>query len=172
MNWLRKLLTLMGLTRDARVNIRAPGIDVTILGDPDRVRQMLGVVKNELERTHRRRRADSRARTPLPAGSVPAPVITTRDSQVVRPAELDEMDSPYAIPEHHPVDDPPEPTTDDPDALSTGDLVTPESADLRDTTPAMDAEIVPERVITAVDMDAESVEQTDPNAPDPRRGAP
>ena len=125
MDWWRKLVAILGLSTDARVNVRARGIDVTIIGDADEVRSMLEVVKGELENRHRRR---LRAR----AGSIG---ITTTgmdslntDSQVVRPSELDEMDSPYAIPEHRTV--PP-----DQEATPTGDMEpTPQEAmDSRDT---------------------------------------
>ena len=75
------ILRLFGLTSDTRVQISAPGIDVVITGSPSQVRSLLAVVKNELEkgpRGHIRKRFDS--------------------SEVVRPTELDEMDSPYALP--------------------------------------------------------------------------
>lgn len=82
----RDILRALGLTNDARVQISAPGIDVVITGDPEQVRQLLGVVKHELERVASRRVGEGRWK------DVP-------DSQVVRPTELDEMDSPYALPE-------------------------------------------------------------------------
>jgi hypothetical protein len=82
----RDILRVLGLTNDARVHISAPGIDVVITGDPEQVRSLLGVVKHELERSAARREITGRRKT-------------SRSSQYVRPTELDEMDSPYVLPE-------------------------------------------------------------------------
>jgi hypothetical protein len=82
----RDILRVLGFTSDARVQISAPGIDVVITGDPEQVRQLLSVVKHELERSAARRELEGRRKS---IGS----------SQVVRPTELDEMDSPYVLPE-------------------------------------------------------------------------
>ena len=41
MPWWRKLLALLGLTEDARVRVRAPGIEVVITGDPDLAKRVL-----------------------------------------------------------------------------------------------------------------------------------
>ena len=79
----RSILRWFGLYREARVQITAPGIEVTLAGDPTQVRALMGVIRTELERKARRGRRQNQ---------VP-------ESQVVRPTELDEMDSPYALPE-------------------------------------------------------------------------
>ncbi|MFO0725999.1 MAG: hypothetical protein U1E65_19600 [Myxococcota bacterium] len=116
MPWWRKLLALLGLSEDARVRVRAPGIEVIITGDPDTVRSVLSAVKAEIGRSSSRRRGESVISPPAasPAAPAPAPAAAAaqaRDgkrrkkgsvSQVVRPTDLDEMDSPYAIPEHVP----------------------------------------------------------------------
>jgi hypothetical protein len=78
----RDILRVLGLTTDTRVHISAPGIDVIITGEPDQVRHLLSVVKHELERV-----------------AVRADRKKIGEGQVVRPTELDEMDSPYALPE-------------------------------------------------------------------------
>ena len=67
--------------------MRAPGIEVTITGDPELVRQVLEAVKAELAQK-KRGREDPRARPAL--------------GPAVRPTALDELDSPYAIPPHRP----------------------------------------------------------------------
>ncbi len=85
--FLQGLLRLLGLSKDARVHINAPGIDVVLTGDPSQVRALLAVVTDALERGVGTDGRPSRRRT--------AP----QNSQVVRPTELDEMDSPYALPE-------------------------------------------------------------------------
>jgi hypothetical protein len=105
----------LGLSEDARVRVRAPGIEVIITGDPDTVRSVLSAVKAEIGRSSNRRRGESVIAPPGPApqAAAPAPaVVQGRQggrrrkkgsvSQVVRPTDLDEMDSPYAIPEHVP----------------------------------------------------------------------
>ena len=79
----RSILRWFGFQREARVQITAPGIEVTLAGDPNQVRALMGVIRTELERRARR---DRRFNKPV-------------DSQIVRPTELDEMDSPYALPE-------------------------------------------------------------------------
>ena len=91
------MLRVLGLSNDARVHISAPGIDVVITGDPQQVRSLLSVVRNELERGARRNQLKA------PQGS-----------QVVQPTELDEMDSPYAIPEAEPMVKPVDQSTDPP----------------------------------------------------------
>lgn len=79
----RSILRWFGISHEARVQITAPGIEVTLRGEPSQVRALMGVIRNELERKARRERRMNK----LDA------------SQVVRPRELDEMDSPYALPE-------------------------------------------------------------------------
>lgn len=102
----RELLRVLGLSGDARVHISAPGIDVVITGKPEQVRSLLGVVKYELERSARWR--DRVGPSPQPPHEVPARAQApqaapqrkrARGSQIVLPTELDEMDSPYALPE-------------------------------------------------------------------------
>lgn len=102
MSWWRDILRALGLTNDARVHISAPKIDIVITGDPDQVRHLLGVVKHELERNAVRRELGAGGRRK-----------SMGSNQVVRPTELDEMDSPYVLPEAtvRPVDE------------STGELV-------------------------------------------------
>ena len=78
----RSILRWFGLHREARVQITAPGIEVTLAGDPTQVRALMGVIRTELERKARRDRRNKR-----------------NEGQIVRPTELDEMDSPYALPE-------------------------------------------------------------------------
>lgn len=118
MPWWRKLLALLGLSEDARVRVRAPGIEVIITGDPETVRNVLNAVKGEIGRnSSSRRRSDSviaASSSPPPPAASPAPArgAAARSlgpsrkkgsvSQLVRPTDLDEMDSPYAIPEHVP----------------------------------------------------------------------
>lgn len=93
MQWWRKMLAILGVSSDARVNIRARGIDVTIIGDPAEVKAMLDAVKRHLETRHRKKALGARS------GSLdPSERVLNTDSQVVRPSDLDEMDSPYAIP--------------------------------------------------------------------------
>ena len=84
----RKFLRAFGFSSGARVRITAPGIDVVLQGDPDTVRALLAVVRGELDRRRRR----SAVHRPLPG-------IAISESQFVRPTELDETDSPYALPE-------------------------------------------------------------------------
>ena len=100
MNTWRKLLGMLGLSKDARVQVRSQDIEVTIFGEPEKVRRMLEVVKNGLESDHRARRLKSRSPSGRRVHSTSGQPST--DSQVVRPSDLDEQDSPYAIPEHHP----------------------------------------------------------------------
>ncbi len=88
MPWWRKFLALLGLTDDARVHVRASGIDIVITGEPKLVRRVLEAVKEELE--GRRKRSKK--------GVLPVKFDT--DSHMVLPSELDDMDSPYIIPEH------------------------------------------------------------------------
>ncbi len=101
MSMFRRLLRTLGLSSDARVHINAPGIDVVITGDPDKVRAMFGAVKNELERQARPAVAPSSPKKPvfgLGAGALDKP-RRAASSKMVRPTELDDMDSPYALPE-------------------------------------------------------------------------
>lgn len=119
MPWWRKLLALLGLTEDARVRVRAPGIEVVITGDPDLAKSVLSVVKQEIARQTSKRRGDgavapssrgpaalvapaapARASAPTASNNAAAKRKKAGHSQVVRPSDLDEMDSPYAIPEH------------------------------------------------------------------------
>lgn len=110
---------MLGLTADARVRVRAPGIEVVLTGDPEIVRAVLSAVKSEISRNSSRKRLESQARPTaekIPA-RVPAlavvqgqPLEQLSDSNIVLPSDLDEMDSPYAIPDHHtlpPVDETP-----------------------------------------------------------------
>lgn len=69
------------------MHITAPGIDVTLAGEPRRVRQLLDIITEALEAAPR----GPASRGPLPEG------------QVVEPSELDETDSPYALPEAEPL---------------------------------------------------------------------
>jgi len=119
--WWRKLLALLGLTEDARVRVRAPGIEVIITGDPDLAKKVLAVVKQEIAHQSSRRRGDSVMASPAQQAQAQQPQMPRQmaapqpqasggrnkkkagHSQVVRPSELDEMDSPYAIPEHAPM---------------------------------------------------------------------
>ncbi len=71
-----------GFHRQARIQITAPGVEVTLVGEPSEVRALLGVIRTELERRARR---DHRLRK--------------GHDDVVQPTELDEADSPYALPE-------------------------------------------------------------------------
>lgn len=88
----KNILRVFGLSDQVRVRIDAPGIDVVLTGDPHRVRALLSVVREELEKNPnmlspkrgRRRRRQAQ--------------VASR-SQIVQPTELDEMDSPYALPE-------------------------------------------------------------------------
>ena len=125
MDWWRKLVAILGLSRDARVNVRARGIDVTIIGDADEVRSMLAVVKDELENRHRRR---LRARSGSVGVTTTGLHTLNTDSQVVRPTELDEMDSPYAIPEHRTV-----PPGEEDTPTGEMDATPQEPMDIRDT---------------------------------------
>ncbi|MBI4816878.1 MAG: hypothetical protein HY791_11500 [Deltaproteobacteria bacterium] len=105
MRWWRKLLTVLGLSNDARIHVRASDIEVTITGEPELVRQVLEVVRSEIERHQvKKRRATLAPGAMIPSG-VPSPSMMAppTDSLIV-PAELDDMDSPYAIPEHRPAD--------------------------------------------------------------------
>jgi len=144
------LVAWLGLSSKwARVNVRAPGVSVTILGDREQAKRVLAVVKEELERSHRRRaigRQRSAARMPSSA-RIMEPSVGT-DSQVVRPTDLDEMDSPYAIPEHRT-----RPTADKDDGPATveEDFGDTSTHDIRDTIPADDLE-EPDREVTAVDV--------------------
>ena len=79
----RSILRWFGLHQEFRVQITAPGIEVTLAGDRRQVQALMGVIRNELERKARRERRQAN----LDSG------------QMVRPTELDEMDSPYALPE-------------------------------------------------------------------------
>lgn len=99
----KDFLRLLGLTSDARVHISAPGIDVVITGEPDQVRALLSVVKYELERSTRWRDRDPK-RGAIAGGSERTPRDGSKarskgSGNYVQPTELDEMDSPYALPE-------------------------------------------------------------------------
>lgn len=74
--------------------MRAPGIEVTITGEPELVKQVLEAIKAELAQK-KRPREDARGRAVL--------------GPAVRPTALDELDSPYAIPPHRPHEKPSEP---------------------------------------------------------------
>ena len=79
MSVLKDIARYFGFTDDTRVTISAPGVDVVITGRPDKVSYLLEVVKTEMERSSKKRKSGK--------------------SDVVRPTELDEMDSPYVLPE-------------------------------------------------------------------------
>jgi hypothetical protein len=150
---------VLGLSGDARVHISAPGIDVVITGDPEQVRSLLGIVKYELERNARWK--ERRGPAPQVAPAIAAPAAPPADaprrastrarrpggprgSQMVLPTELDEMDSPYALPDAlvMPVED----TTGEHERETPGERaardVTPREADRYITEPAT---VVPER---------------------------
>lgn len=74
---------LFGGSPKAKAHVSAPGIDVVIRGDPRSVHRLLRVVRQSLEDW------SAEAARPMPA----------RGSNVVQPRELDEQDSPYALPE-------------------------------------------------------------------------
>lgn len=86
MSFWKNILRILGLSSEARVHISAPGIEVVLTGDPEQVRALLSVVKTELERNAR---AQYGGRRRLPSN----------EDQIVHPTELDEMDSPYALPD-------------------------------------------------------------------------
>jgi hypothetical protein len=90
----KSLLRIFGLNDDAQVRINASGIDVVITGDPRKVRAMLGVVRQELENNPKLLPQGSHSRRRYPRNPQRA-----RPSQMVQPTELDELDSPYALPE-------------------------------------------------------------------------
>lgn len=95
MRWWRKVLAVFGLSNDARINVRASDIEVVITGDRELVHAVLEVVRVEIERLQllKKRRATL----------APGQGLVT-DSLIV-PTELDDMDSPYAIPEHRVAED-------------------------------------------------------------------
>lgn len=159
MPWWRKLLALLGLTEDARVRVRAPGIEVTLTGNAELVRSVLSVVKSEIARHNTKKRLEARGEGPK-AGVAPAPAPapaasrraappptaalgeTQSDSQIVLPSELDEMDSPYAIPEHHAA-----PADED-----SAESATPiETAAIRNAEVSHRHEDTPEREVTVAD---------------------
>jgi hypothetical protein len=120
----RDLLRVLGLSSDARVHISAPAIDVVITGDPEQVRALLLVVKHELERSARWKDRLPDGKRPAKHGrsqslSDPKRPQLTPSRQYVQPSELDEMDSPYALPDPlvMPVDEP----TDETQAARSGD---------------------------------------------------
>lgn len=90
----KDILRAFGLSDEVRVRIDAPGIDVVLTGDPHRVRALLSVVRQELEKNPEmlKKPSRSRRRRARPPGAA-------SPSQIVQPTELDEMDSPYALPE-------------------------------------------------------------------------
>lgn len=94
----RDFLRLFGLSGEARVKVAAPGVEVVITGDPEQVRALLSVVKHELERGTRRRRQKRHRRSTdtsrRSTSGAPPP-----SAQMVLPTELDETDSPYALPD-------------------------------------------------------------------------
>lgn len=79
------------------MHITAPGLDIVMSGEPREVRRILSVVTDALENR-------TEGRSPL-SGNVPGePSRKPRAhySQVVLPSDLDETDSPYAVPAHEP----------------------------------------------------------------------
>ena len=96
MNFARRLMAFFGLSKDARVNVRTDDIDVTIVGKPEQVQAVLEAVRSSLEIILRARNA------PRFEGGKEFGVST--ESLIVLPTELDEKDSPYAIPEHRTVE--------------------------------------------------------------------
>lgn len=95
----KDFLRVLGLTSDARVHISAPGIDVVITGEPEQVRALLSVVKYELERSTRWRDRDPKKEKAKLTPSTSHEGRPPRAPNYVQPTELDEMDSPYALPE-------------------------------------------------------------------------
>lgn len=79
------MLRWLGLSSETRAHISAPGIDVVLSGEPRKVRHLLKVVTSALEAAVSEEERLARIRLSTP-------------SQVVRPSDLDEMDSPYAMP--------------------------------------------------------------------------
>lgn len=90
MSVLKDIARYFGFTDDTRVTISAPGVDVVITGRPDKVSYLLEVVKSEMERSSKKKKSGK--------------------SDVVRPTELDEMDSPYVLPEGRVVPEPASPS--------------------------------------------------------------
>ena len=150
MNAWRKLLTILGLSKDARVQVRSKDIEVTIIGAPDKVRRMLELVKKGLESEHRARRLHSQSPSGRRAHSEIGPVNT--DSQVVRPSDLDEEDSPYAIPEHHPNAAEAATPTNQPAEQALEDTIRPEAFDMGETLSGEGSG--PEREITQIAHDS------------------
>lgn len=161
MPWWRKLLALLGLTEDARVRVRSAGIEVVITGDPDLVRAVLQSVKAEIAKQGGKRRVESQARPIVERNPTRAPnalaapaltvvpgkmIVEPSDSNIVLPSDLDEMDSPYAIPEHHTV------APEDPETPIDGTAALSEkmSATISDQTRPDDE---PEPELTAIDLD-------------------
>lgn len=146
----KAILRALGLSNEARVRISAPGIDVVVTGDPEKVRAMLSTVRQALEKdprmlTRGRGRPKHRRRTmhPMPAS----------DSQVVRPTELDEMDSPYALPEAVVMPVPDEDVTDERAAprAPTSRRRAPREADTLDTDqPAPFGEVPSEETVSGL----------------------
>jgi hypothetical protein len=97
MNLKRRLLALLGLSSDAKVNVRTEDVDVTILGDSRHVQIVLESVRASLEEILNNK---SGVRLNDATGGIGL----NTESLVVRPTELDEKDSPYAIPEHRTVE--------------------------------------------------------------------
>jgi len=90
-------MAFFGLSKDARVNVRTDDIDVTIIGKPEQVQAVLEAVRSSLESILRAQNASR-----FEGGKEQFGVST--ESLVVLPTELDEKDSPYAIPEHRTVE--------------------------------------------------------------------
>lgn len=96
MNFTRRFLAFFGLSKDARVNMRTDDIEVTIVGNPKQVQIVLEAVRSSLENIL------------LEPGHARFAEVqdlhhSNTESLVVLPTELDEKDSPYAIPEHRTV---------------------------------------------------------------------
>ena len=97
MNLKRRLLALFGLSNDAKVNVRTENVDVTILGDSRQVQVVLEAVRTSLEQLLHQ---ESGGQLKDPDSNFGL----NTESLVVHPTELDEKDSPYAIPEHRTVE--------------------------------------------------------------------
>ena len=91
----RSLLAFLGLSKEAKVTVRTDDVDITIVGNQRHVQHMLKAVKAALEELLDENSVQRIGAVNLEQGT---------ESLVVRPTELDEFDSPYAIPEHRTVE--------------------------------------------------------------------
>ena len=84
--WWRSIFYWLGLSRQTRVQIRMPELHITVQGEPRKVRHMISVITLALEDS------DSTSQQLLGRGS------NDTGPMMVRPTDLDEMDSPYTLP--------------------------------------------------------------------------